>query len=103
MVVESSDDEPREFQLLNQGSLRRRALAGREKELREDHPDTLTSVNNLVLVLRNRGKYEEAETLHRRALAGYEKELGVVEEGSSPIATATATSRGVRVALTSGL
>src|SRR2546423_1842602 len=39
-------------------------------------PSTLTSVNNLALVLRDQGKYEEAEQVHRRALEGYEKSLG---------------------------
>ncbi|KAF7507687.1 hypothetical protein GJ744_010240 [Endocarpon pusillum] len=56
--------------------LLRRVLAGREKEPRESHPLTLTSVNNLALVLQYQGKYEQAEQLHRRALAGNEKELG---------------------------
>jgi tetratricopeptide (TPR) repeat protein len=40
-------------------------------------PDTLTSINNLALVLQAQGKYEEAEKLNRRALEGREKELGV--------------------------
>jgi hypothetical protein len=56
--------------------LNRRALAGREKELGEQHPDTLASVNNLAGVLQDQGMYEDAEKLSRRALAGREKELG---------------------------
>jgi hypothetical protein len=56
--------------------MNRRALAGREKELGENHPDTLTSVGNLALVLQYRGKYEEAEVMNRRALAGRAQELG---------------------------
>lgn len=56
--------------------LNRRALQGYEKELGERHPDTLTSVNNLALVLGDQGKYGEAEELNRRALEGSEKELG---------------------------
>ena len=44
--------------------------------LGREHPDTLTSVNNLGLVLDSQGKYEEAEAMHRRALEGYEKVLG---------------------------
>jgi hypothetical protein len=42
-----------------------------------DHPDTLTSVNNLALVLRYLGKYKQAEAMNQRALTGYEKALGV--------------------------
>jgi tetratricopeptide (TPR) repeat protein len=53
------------------------AIAEREKELGVNHPDTLTSVNNLALVLESQGRYEEAEAMNRRALAGREKELGV--------------------------
>ncbi|KAL8865632.1 MAG: hypothetical protein Q9198_009229 [Flavoplaca austrocitrina] len=54
----------------------RRALDGREKVLGKEHPDTLTSVDNLASVLRYQGKYEEAEPMNRRALDGYEKVLG---------------------------
>ncbi|KAH8724011.1 hypothetical protein GQ44DRAFT_596102, partial [Phaeosphaeriaceae sp. PMI808] len=57
--------------------LNQRALEGKEKELGVHHPDTLTSVSNLALVLQDQGKYEEAEKLSRRALEGREKELGV--------------------------
>lgn len=57
-------------------AMHRRALTIREKVLRADHPDTLTSVNNLGGALHGQGKYEEAEAMHRRALTGYEKVLG---------------------------
>ncbi|CUS08953.1 unnamed protein product, partial [Tuber aestivum] len=40
--------------------------------LGKDHPDTLTSVNNLALVLRYQGKYDESEAVNRRALEGRE-------------------------------
>ncbi|KAL2801696.1 P-loop containing nucleoside triphosphate hydrolase protein [Aspergillus granulosus] len=43
----------------------------RERVWGPEHPATLTSVNNLGLVLNsqgNQGKYEEAEAMHRRAL-----------------------------------
>jgi tetratricopeptide (TPR) repeat protein len=56
--------------------MNRLALEGCEKELGEQHLNTLTRVNNLVLVLRAQGKYDEAEKLSRRAVEGYEKELG---------------------------
>jgi tetratricopeptide (TPR) repeat protein len=53
------------------------AIVVREKELRVNHPDTLTSVSNLASVLERQGRYQEAESMNRRALEGYEKELGV--------------------------
>ncbi|CUS15401.1 unnamed protein product, partial [Tuber aestivum] len=46
------------------------------KVLGPDHPDTLESLNNLALVLRNQGKYGESEGMHRRAIEGFEKVLG---------------------------
>ena len=54
----------------------RRALDGREKVLGNEHPDTLTSINNLASVLQDQGKYDEAEQMNRRALDGREKALG---------------------------
>ncbi|KAG5744122.1 hypothetical protein H9Q70_013176 [Fusarium xylarioides] len=54
----------------------RKAVRLREKGLGLEHPDTLTSVNNLGLVLQDQGKYEEAEEMHRRSLEGSEKTLG---------------------------
>ncbi|KAI9768659.1 MAG: hypothetical protein M1839_003994 [Geoglossum umbratile] len=54
----------------------RSALDAREATLGGEHPDTLTSLSNLGLVLERQGKYEEAEAMHRQALEGYEKALG---------------------------
>ncbi|KAJ5970810.1 FabD/lysophospholipase-like protein [Penicillium vulpinum] len=51
-------------------------LEYREKVLGPDHPDTLTSVSNLALVLSRLGEYEEAEALHQRALQDRERILG---------------------------
>ena len=45
-------------------------------DLGPSNPDTLTSVNNLGLVLQYQGNYEEAERLFRQAVKGYEKALG---------------------------
>ena len=56
--------------------MNRRALGGREKVLGKEHPDTLTSVSNLALILEYQGMHEEAEAMNRRALNGYEKVLG---------------------------
>ena len=41
-----------------------------------DHPSTLTSMNNLALVLRGQGKYEQAEEMHRQVLRLMETVLG---------------------------
>ncbi|KAH8588907.1 P-loop containing nucleoside triphosphate hydrolase protein [Bisporella sp. PMI_857] len=54
----------------------RRVLEGCKKELGEQHPNTLTSVGNLALVLQDQGKHGEAEKLNRLALQGLEKKLG---------------------------
>jgi hypothetical protein len=53
-----------------------RTLARKMKVLRKEHPETLTSMNNLAGVLFQRNKYEEAEGLHRQTLAAREKVLG---------------------------
>ena len=42
----------------------RQTLELREKALGAEHPDTLTSMNNLAIVLDMQGKYEEAERMH---------------------------------------
>ncbi|EED14425.1 kinesin light chain, putative [Talaromyces stipitatus ATCC 10500] len=57
-------------------TMHRRALEARERVLGPEHPDTLTSVSNLGLVLYRQGKYEEAEAMHRRALEALERVLG---------------------------
>lgn len=49
--------------------MHRRALTRRKKMLGSGHPDILTSISHLGLVLQGQGKYEESETMHRRALA----------------------------------
>jgi hypothetical protein len=48
-----------------------------------EHPDTLTSRNNLALVLVELGRFGEAETMHRDTLASRERVLGS-EHGSIP-------------------
>jgi len=52
-------------------------LAGYEKALGVDHPDTLATVNNMAVVFRRQGQYEKALGLYERALAGREKALGI--------------------------
>jgi hypothetical protein len=44
--------------------------------LGKEHPSTLTSVSNLVAVLSDQGKYEEAEEMHRQALGLSDTVLG---------------------------
>jgi tetratricopeptide (TPR) repeat protein len=41
-----------------------------------EHPSTLTSMNNLALVLSDQGKHEQAEEMHRQALGLRETVLG---------------------------
>ncbi|XTI86155.1 hypothetical protein V2W45_1466924 [Cenococcum geophilum] len=53
----------------------RDALKVREVTLRAKYLNTLTSVNNLRLVLLRQGKYKEAKAMHWRALEGYKKVL----------------------------
>jgi len=53
----------------------RMSVEAREKVLGPEHPSTLTSVNNLGLVLERQGKYEEAEAMQRRAFRAREKVL----------------------------
>jgi tetratricopeptide (TPR) repeat protein len=52
------------------------ALETREEVLGREHPDTLTSMGNLAVVLNRQGKYEEAEAMNRQTLARSEKVLG---------------------------
>ena len=47
-----------------------------EKILGKEHPSTLASMNNLVLVLSRQGNYKEAERIHRQTLVLREKMLG---------------------------
>ncbi|KAI3323837.1 TPR-like protein [Xylariaceae sp. AK1471] len=54
----------------------RQALHLREEDLGRKHPDTLTSMNNLAIVVHSLGKYEEAEQMHRQTLQFQEEELG---------------------------
>jgi Tetratricopeptide repeat len=56
--------------------LYRRALEGREEKLGPKYPDTLRTVQNLVIVYWSQGRYGEAERLFRRALEGREEKLG---------------------------
>ena len=54
----------------------RRVMLAAESALGPHHPDTLRSVNNLGILLRDKGDYQEAEQMHRRALVGKERAFG---------------------------
>jgi tetratricopeptide (TPR) repeat protein len=54
----------------------RRVLEVREKVFGREHPDTLTTVDDLGSVLLRQGRYKEAEAMHQQALEGREKVLG---------------------------
>ncbi|KAK2005502.1 TPR-like protein [Colletotrichum eremochloae] len=56
--------------------MHRQTLELKEKVLGPENPDTLSSMNNLALVLDSQGKYEEAEQMHRQTLELREKVLG---------------------------
>jgi Tetratricopeptide repeat len=49
----------------------------------EEHPSTLTSMNNLVGVLSDQGKYMQAEEMHRQTLRL--RETFLVKESSSTL------------------
>ncbi len=57
--------------------LSRLVLEVREKVLGFEHPDTLTSIGNLALMLYDQRKYQESEEMNRQALKGKEKAFGV--------------------------
>ena len=46
----------------------RMVFGHRGRVLGPKHPDTLSSINNLALVLSCQGKYEDAEVMHRQTL-----------------------------------
>jgi tetratricopeptide (TPR) repeat protein len=56
--------------------LERDALEIQRRVLGNDHPDTLTSMNNLAFTLRREGRYPEAEQLFREALDIRRRVLG---------------------------
>lgn len=53
-----------------------KALAIREKELGENHPDTAESYNNIGVAYGDLGNYTEAMAYHRKALAVYKHKYG---------------------------
>lgn len=58
-------------------TLVREVFETRSEILGSDHPDTLTSADNLGYVLRHQGKYGESEEIHQRVLENRKQILGV--------------------------
>ena len=48
----------------------------REKELGPDHVDVAASLNNIAVLLKTSGQFEEAEEMYNRSIAIKEKALG---------------------------
>jgi hypothetical protein len=57
--------------------MHRQTLELRKKVLGPEHPDTLTSMNNLGWVLSSQGKHVEAEQIHQQTLELRKKVLGL--------------------------
>ena len=51
-------------------------LDAKRRVLKNDHPSTMLSMNNLAAVLAQAQKFDEAEVLHREALANRRRVLG---------------------------
>ncbi|RYO74783.1 hypothetical protein DL766_009441 [Monosporascus sp. MC13-8B] len=56
--------------------IHRQTLKLNEEVLGRKHPGTLSSINNLALILKDQGKYEEAEQIYREILELIEAALG---------------------------
>ena len=52
------------------------ALAAKRRVLGDDHPKTLTTMNNLAGLYKNTGRMAEAEALHAECLAARRRVLG---------------------------
>ena len=53
-----------------------RVLTGRQNLLGENHIDTLSTLNNLAILIKREGDLDKAKSLYERVLSGYEKTLG---------------------------
>ena len=75
-----------------------RLVADQERVLGPDHPDTLTSRNNLAVAYRAAGRIDEAITLHEQTLAARERVLGPDHPDTLPRATTSPSPTGTRAA-----
>ena len=55
--------------------------------LGDEHPDTLSSMNNLASTLRALGDFGKARALYREALSGFEKLLGIEHPNTQTVAS----------------
>ena len=51
-------------------------MKGRQSELGDDHQDTLETKNDLAVLYKEQGRYDEAEPLLRQAIKGRTEKLG---------------------------
>ncbi|WP_446040152.1 tetratricopeptide repeat protein, partial [Streptomyces sp. SID1121] len=56
--------------------LHQQTLTDHERTLGPDHPDTLTSRNNLATALSSLGRHQQAADLHQQTLTDRERTLG---------------------------
>jgi hypothetical protein len=70
----------------------REVLEVRRRVLGEEHPDTLTSSNNLGTSLSDQGMYADAERIHRQVLGVNRRVLGDEHPGTLTSANALAQS-----------
>lgn len=76
-LFQSMANAMRDLGLLERAAIpQEKALEIRRLELGEDHPDTLTSINETGLLLQNSGKFAAAEPYYRQALEGRRRVLG---------------------------
>ena len=82
-------------------NMNQRALENCEKEMGKRHLFTLTMVDYLARVLRDRGKYDEAKKMNQRVLEGREKKLG--KQYPDTLTSASAVNSRWRTAIESPL
>ncbi len=76
-LFQSMANAMRDLGLLERAAIpQEKALELRRRELGEDHPDTLASINETGLLLQNSGKLAAAEPYYRQALEGRQRVLG---------------------------
>jgi hypothetical protein len=56
--------------------MHREVVEAKERVLGKENPDTLTSMNDFASVLRDQGKYPEAEQMYREVMEVKERVLG---------------------------
>jgi tetratricopeptide (TPR) repeat protein len=76
MRVKESDASRHDTLMTQARTLGEETLRARTRVLGEDHPETLTSVNNLAAVYRNLGMHDEADRMTLREIEGSIKALG---------------------------